>query len=56
MVKEEKINGKIYWQCEICEFYYREEKWAEKCEDFCRKNNACSIEITKHAVNPKEEK
>jgi len=36
--------------------YYKEKKWAEKCEEFCKKYNACSIEITKQALNPKEEK
>ena len=55
MVKEETINNKIYYQCEACEFYYKEKKWAEKCEEFCKKYKACSMEIAKHAVNPKEE-
>jgi len=55
MVKKEKIKGKTYYQCEICKFYYKTREWAEKCEEFCDKHKACSIEITKHAVNPKEE-
>ena len=50
MVKEAKINNKTYYQCEICKFYYLDKNWAEKCEEFCKKHNACSIEITKHAV------
>jgi len=25
--------------------------WAEKCEEFCKKHHACSLEITKHAVS-----
>jgi hypothetical protein len=24
---------------------------ADMCERFCKENNACSIEITKHALN-----
>ena len=56
MVKKEIINGKKYYMCEICKFYYNEKKWAEKCENFCKKYNACSIEITGHAVNIKNEK
>ena len=56
MVKEKKINGATYYQCEICKFYYKEKSWAEKCEAFCKKHKSCSLEITKHAVNPKESK
>ena len=54
MVKEEIINNKKYYQCEICKFYYKDKKWAQKCEDFCFKYESCSVEIVKHAVNPKK--
>ena len=50
MVKEVKKSGKIYFQCEICKFFYKDKKWAQKCEDFCKKHKSCSIEITKHSV------
>ena len=56
MVKEVKKSDKVYYQCEECEFYYKDKKWAKKCENFCRKNKSCSIEITKNAVSPKQEK
>ena len=47
MVKEE---NKKKFKCEACGFLYKEKAWAKKCEDFCRKNHSCSIEITKHAI------
>ena len=50
MVKELMKHGKKYFQCEECGFYYKEKKWAQKCEDFCKKRKSCSIEITKHSV------
>ena len=50
MVKEIIRNNKKYFQCEACEFYYEEKEWAEKCEAFCKKYNACSMDITKHSV------
>jgi hypothetical protein len=50
MVKEKTINGEKYYQCEICKFYYKTKDLAQKCEDFCKKHNACSIEITRHSV------
>ena len=53
MVKEEIKNGKTYFMCEECLMYYKAKELAQKCEDFCRENHACSIEITKHAVELK---
>jgi hypothetical protein len=40
-----------YYQCRICKFYYRSKDLAEKCQEFCIKNNGCNLEITKHAIN-----
>jgi len=51
MVKEVIKNGKKYYECEECKFYYKTKEWAEKCEEFCKKHNACSIEITKYSVS-----
>ena len=56
MVKEETINGKTYYQCESCEFYYKTRELAQKCENFCNTHKSCSMEITKHAVKPKGNK
>ncbi|MFB6246406.1 MAG: hypothetical protein ABEI74_02340 [Candidatus Pacearchaeota archaeon] len=50
MVKEVTKEGEKYFQCEECDLYYKTKELADKCEEFCKKNNACSIEITKHAV------
>ncbi|MCH7850508.1 MAG: hypothetical protein IH845_02590 [Nanoarchaeota archaeon] len=50
MVKEEIKEGKTYYQCEVCLFYYKTRKLAQECEDFCNKYHACSTELTKHAV------
>lgn len=50
MVKEIKKNGKIYFQCEECLFYYEGKELAEKCEKWCKEKHSCNIEITKHAV------
>ena len=50
MVKEVKKGKKIYYQCEICKFYYKTRDLAQKCEKFCKDFNSCSLEITKHAV------
>ena len=52
MVKEETKKGKNYFVCEECGFYYETEDLAQKCEAFCKEHNSCSLEITKHAVQP----
>lgn len=50
MVEEIKASDGTLYVCERCRIRYRERTWAEKCEDFCSRYNACSIEIVKHAV------
>jgi hypothetical protein len=50
MVKEAKKEGEAFYICEECDFAYKEKTWAEKCERFCSKHHACSLEITSHAV------
>lgn len=44
-----KKKERIY-QCAICGFRYREKKWKEKCETWCRKYRTCNLEVIKHAV------
>ncbi len=50
MVGRKKINDVDYFQCSICKFFYKERQLAQKCEDFCRANKSCSLDITKYAV------
>lgn len=51
MVKEIKSKSEKYYQCEECNFIYKERKWAGKCEQWCRKNKSCNVTITRHAAN-----
>lgn len=41
---------KKFYRCETCELLYKNKSWAEKCEDWCKKNKSCSLEITKHSI------
>jgi len=41
----EMVKKGKYYKCEECGFLYKEIKWAEKCEEWCRKNHRCNIEI-----------
>lgn len=42
-----------YYQCKECKLVYKDKNWAEKCEEWCKKNRSCNLEITKHATNIK---
>ncbi|MEE8113738.1 MAG: hypothetical protein V3T23_05230 [Nitrososphaerales archaeon] len=42
----------VTFYCPECGLLYAEERWAEACRDFCSEHNACSIEITSHALKP----
>jgi len=50
MVKEKTKDKKTYYVCEVCKFAFKDKKWADKCEYFCREKGACNFEIIKHAV------
>jgi len=53
MVKEIIRENTKYFRCGECGMYYKTRELAQKCEDFCGKNNACNMEIMKHAVELK---
>jgi hypothetical protein len=40
----------LTYQCPECGLHYREEVIAKKCEKFCKKYRACSLEITKLSI------
>lgn len=51
MVKQLNKNNKAYYLCEECDFAYKDQETAEKCEAWCKKYHSCNMEITKYAVN-----
>lgn len=48
--KQKTVNDREPFQCPECGLHYRNQEIAKQCEEFCRTNNACSMEITQHAV------
>ena len=50
MVKETNFKGKIAFKCMKCGWMYEDKKWAEKCEDYCKKHKACNIKLAKYAI------
>jgi hypothetical protein len=51
MVKEIEKNEKHFFQCEECQFLFKEKEWAEKCEAWCKEHHTCNLEVMPHAVN-----
>jgi hypothetical protein len=50
MVKKEEFNGKEAYKCETSGFQYEDKEMAEKCENDCEENGACSMEIAMEAL------
>lgn len=44
---------KIYL-CTECGLYYKEEKWAERCKEWCSIHHSCNLEITRHSIERTE--
>jgi len=53
MVEETNFKRRIVFKCMKCGWMYEDKKWAEKCEDYCKKHNACRLDIVKHAIKIK---
>ena len=51
MVNYDKKNNCYY--CEECRMAYVNKKKACECEEWCKKNKSCNLEITKHSLNLK---
>ncbi len=50
MVREITLGNRSAFQCEICNFKYKEKALAQKCENWCKEHHSCSMEITKQAI------
>ncbi len=50
MVRETGKESTKLYTCEECGLEFEERVWAERCEDYDREHNACSLEIASHAV------
>ncbi|UCH57127.1 MAG: hypothetical protein JSV18_07275 [Candidatus Bathyarchaeota archaeon] len=50
MVSKKEYRGKTIYLCDKCGVGYEIRETAARCEEYCRKHNSCSIEITKEAV------
>ena len=47
--KFNKDQGALH-KCPECGLRYKEEKWAKKCESWCKKYKSCNLKITKHSL------
>lgn len=44
------ITNEVIFQCSDCGLHYKDAKIARKCEAYCKKHKACSMEVTKHSI------
>ena len=51
MVWVKNIGMRAAYVCDSCGLAFRDAKVAISCEEFCKKNKACSTEIAKLAIS-----
>lgn len=51
MIKEINKKGKRAFMCGECCIAYKDKKWAEKCEAWCKKHNSCNPKITCYSLD-----
>ena len=44
------MNKQETYTCTACGLTYQDANWAQKCFEWCTKNNSCNLEITAHAL------
>lgn len=44
------LDDRDVWACEVCALAYEDEDLAKRCEDHCRTEDSCSMEIGRQAV------
>ncbi len=54
MAKTIKQNQQIVFTCKECGMKYHDEETAKKCEEWCKKNKSCNLEITQYAIHEDE--
>lgn len=50
MVKKIIKDNKNIFMCEKCCLSYKDKKWAEKCETWCKKHNSCNLKIARYSL------
>ena len=56
MGKTMNQNQQIVYTCSECKMKYHDEVTAKKCEDWCKKNKSCNLDIIKYAIKEDEHK
>lgn len=55
MNQNQKDEEKLY-KCSECSFSYKDKKWAEKCEAWCKEHRSCNLDIISSAVENNQKK
>mgnify|MGYP001565511410 len=50
MAKTINQKNHIVYTCSECKMKYHDEATAKKCEDWCKKNKSCNLDIIKYAI------
>jgi len=53
MVEETIFKNKKAYKCMKCGWLYRSPSFARQCEDYCKENASCNLELTRHAIKIK---
>ncbi len=51
LVKQLTVEDRTVYQCELCDMGYSDLETAERCEEYCSTHEACSLDITRHAIH-----
>ena len=50
MVTQKEIRSMKLYICDECNLLYKSKLDAQKCEEWCKNNNSCNLNITQRAL------
>ncbi len=50
MVKEKQTDNKKLYECQSYCLTYKDKKWAEKCEAWCKEHDSCNVRISCYSL------
>ncbi len=50
MATETEYGGETAYRCDDCGMHYKNQRTAEKCEEYCTEHGMCNSEITAKSI------
>ena len=50
------VNQSDLYECSICKLHFETKNLADRCEEWCKNNNSCNMEIAGQSIEARKRK